>query len=300
MTDSLPIAPPLLALLDASQQFYSVFDEHDVLRYANATFRAVFELQEDATPTWAELIRTSYLKNIGVQIETANIDAWLASALARRGKTPYRTIESNLRDGRWLIWAETTLPNGWMMCTATDITNLAVDTRSLRYARDQANKLSLTDELTSLGNRRYVLEKLETLLHAPETDRLCVVMFDLDSFKNINDTYGHAVGDAVIQDFAGLLRASSRRNDVCGRVGGEEFLLVLVGVGLEEAQMLVARLFESVRASRPVAHLAQLRYTCSAGIAVFSPGDQLDPLLHRADAALYRAKDLGREKCHWA
>ncbi len=154
------------------------------------------------------------------------------------------------------------------------------------------------DPLTGLGNRRHLLTRCAELLPAARRQQrpLALALLDLDRFKAVNDTHGHAVGDAVLVALAQLLRESMRTDDVLVRHGGEEFVLVLPGLAAEAAVEVCERLRERVAAfpwqrdcgtSVPV--------TASLGLAT-APAYELELLLERADQALYRAKAEGRNR----
>ena len=284
----------LMALIDASLQGYGLFDAGDILCYANPAFRAALGLDPQAHPSWVELMRQGYARSHGTQIATRDFDTWLTSARSRRGKLPYRMIETDLVDGRRVLTTETTLPGGWMLCVVTDVSDLATDWRSLRQQRDSALKDAMSDSLTGLSNRRYLTMKTEALLDGGGA--VTLVILDLDFFKRINDGHGHDVGDLILKHFAGQLQAHARRDDLAGRLGGEEFLLVLPRADAAGARCVLERLLDSVRNSVPLAGDPAMRYTCSAGVAHSRAGENLAQLLQRADAALYRAKAAGRDR----
>ncbi len=125
---------------------------------------------------------------------------------------------------------------------------------------------------------------------------VCVAVLDLDKFKAVNDTFGHAAGDMVIRDFSRLLQATVRRRDACGRLGGEEFLLVLSSLTFEQARDVIGRLLDRTRASRPLADSPDWGYTCSAGLTLALAGESVDEVVKRADEAMYRAKTSGRDR----
>lgn len=161
---------------------------------------------------------------------------------------------------------------------------------------DQSTK----DPLTSLANRGATLAELSTRFDLSRRhDRpLCVVMVDMDNFKRINDTLGHSAGDFVLQGFGERVRANLRTSDHAGRIGGEEFLVILSETDLEGAQMFAERLRSSLFEA-PILFSTgpPLTVSCSLGVAQRSSND-LDhgALLARADAALYQAKKLGRNR----
>ncbi len=124
----------------------------------------------------------------------------------------------------------------------------------------------------------------------------CVAVLDIDNFKYINDRFGHGVGDAILKDFAATLQRLIRKTDVLGRVGGEEFVLILPHTTPLDAEVIVSRMLEAVRHSRPLQDEQSFRYTFSAGIACGESGDDAADVYRRADLALYAAKMRGRDQ----
>lgn len=123
---------------------------------------------------------------------------------------------------------------------------------------------------------------------------MAVLMFDLDHFKRVNDTYGHAIGDEVLRTFALRCRADLRQSDIFARLGGEEFAAILVETN-EERAMEVAERIRSIAANKPIpTEEAKLIVTVSIGVASIQENDTVARILKRADAALYRAKESGR------
>ncbi len=177
-----------------------------------------------------------------------------------------------------------------------DITALKQNEKSLRQAHEAALVASRTDQLTGLPNRRYVLERSDGALAESEAtgSKLSVAVIDIDHFKAINDTHGHDAGDTVLRHFASLCRERVRDQDVLGRMGGEEFLLILPGTWAGEATGIVGRIREGDPAARLAEDGFDLSYTFSAGIAEAMAGDDRSSILRRADRALYAAKGQGR------
>ncbi len=286
----------LMDLMAASQQGYALLDGEDELRFANTAFRMALGIGPDEFPTWADLMRIGYRNSTGTAVETADFELWLRSAGTRRGKLPYRTIETSLNDGRWMLTTETTLPGGWMLCVVTDISELGVELRDLRQERDRALKFALSDELTGLGNRRYVMDILNHRLGPNKAEALAVIIMDIDHFKSVNDRFGHACGDLVLKDFAARLSAAVARGDLVGRIGGEEFLLMLAGSRVLGVEAVMQGVLSSLAQASPLADMPGFRYSCSAGIAFANPGESASDVLRRADTALYEAKNTGRNR----
>lgn len=160
--------------------------------------------------------------------------------------------------------------------------------------------MSVTDPLTQIQNRRVFMERLHESheLFQRRGIPAAVVMFDIDHFKFVNDTYGHSVGDAVIQGVAQTLSDSVRESDLPCRLGGEEFGLLLSGTGLVEAFELAERLRVAISQHwYPLADGGGFHITVTAGISTLSGNDQSpEQVLQRADAALYRGKAAGRDR----
>jgi diguanylate cyclase (GGDEF)-like protein/PAS domain S-box-containing protein len=156
------------------------------------------------------------------------------------------------------------------------------------------------DELTGLNNRRCFLLRLQSeLAHVRRYPQgsASVLMADLDYFKRINDTYGHAVGDIALKQFADLLRNAVRETDVLGRLGGEEFAVLLPETGAESAEFFAQRLCVMLRSVPVQVGEQSIPMTASIGVTMISPTDDgPDKVLKRADEALYQAKEFGRDR----
>jgi len=156
------------------------------------------------------------------------------------------------------------------------------------------------DPLTDLHNRGYFLEALdEAFAHARRLKRpLSLLLLDIDHFKQVNDTYGHAAGDAALQQFSELIRILVRREDVPTRYGGEEFVLMLRESGAPGCRLLGERIRARVEAERFEYEGTELRMTVSVGGATYADGnyDSAAQLLEAADVAAYAAKHAGRNR----
>jgi len=163
----------------------------------------------------------------------------------------------------------------------------------------EARQMAETDALTGFFNQRYFHETLrrESLRAQRYDRRLALVIVDLDDFKAVNDRHGHAVGDEVLVGIASLLRSRLRPRDSAGRIGGEEFLLLLPNTDADGARAVVDRLREAAAHCAPSAAQPALRVTFSAGVAAAAAGETVEALYARADQALYLAKAAGRDRC---
>jgi diguanylate cyclase (GGDEF)-like protein len=167
--------------------------------------------------------------------------------------------------------------------------------------RDQLRNQAIRDQLTGLYNRRFLEDALarETGRAARSGEAVAVASLDVDHFKRINDTHGHEAGDAVLRSLGRILRETTRKTDIVGRFGGEEFLLLLPGANLEVAQARAEEVLDAVRAMQvAIPGGATLdNVTASIGLAVMPLHvGKGDALVAAADAALYQAKGQGRNR----
>jgi diguanylate cyclase (GGDEF)-like protein len=165
--------------------------------------------------------------------------------------------------------------------------------RTMRLHKDAA----MTDELTGLLNRRGVLAAAQGLIaqRARKGEPISALMFDLDHFKSINDTFGHAIGDKALQLFAATASISMRTTDIVGRFGGEEFVALIPG-NISDARVVAERVRKAFQAAGATVAGCDLNATVSVGAASGEAGTDIIALLATADAALYRAKASGRNR----
>jgi two-component system cell cycle response regulator len=172
--------------------------------------------------------------------------------------------------------------------------------RQLLEANERLRHMSQTDALTGLDNRRNLEERIEEMFeHAKRLNEpFACVMCDLDRFKSVNDTHGHQAGDAVLKQFAKILRHEVREIDRAGRYGGEEFMLLLPGTVLDAAVTFAERVRKQVEANTFTFDGASIRRTASFGVSAW-PHPRIancDGLVRAADDALYVAKETGRNR----
>jgi diguanylate cyclase (GGDEF)-like protein/PAS domain S-box-containing protein len=183
-----------------------------------------------------------------------------------------------------------------------DVTERKVLETQLRISLEEMETLAMQDSLTGLLNRRAINEHAEAEWHRAVREKrpVCIVLIDLDNLKDVNDTHGHPMGDQVIVELARVIKMSRRQYDWAGRWGGDEFMLVLPGANLVEAQEVAERLRNSFATSEMVLSLEEeVRSYVSLGIACY-PGRgeemSLEQLIALADQALYRAKQAGKNR----
>jgi len=166
----------------------------------------------------------------------------------------------------------------------------------LTQARDTAERLARTDTLTSLNNRRAFKELCnQRILYCQRHQHeVSLLLLDLDFFKNINDQFGHDAGDSALQQLAKILSDTVRSSDICGRIGGEEFAILLSKTGIAEASLVAEKLRLSIE--RTLIKTPEGEFSITASIGITCGNDSLGSLLKAADKAMYKAKQAGRNR----
>ncbi|WP_085654817.1 sensor domain-containing diguanylate cyclase, partial [Pseudomonas sp. B1(2017)] len=267
-------------------QFKMEFDGRFSVIYASDGIREIYELEPDVLLLNAEAIFT--------RIHPQDVSRVRKSIRASADNlSPWREEYRVQLPGRGLRWVrgEATpeeLPGGGVLWHG-----YISDISDLKRVEEELRALSVTDSLTGIHNRRYFQERLTTEMARVERGggELSVIMLDIDHFKRINDQYGHAVGDRVLQAVCERIGHRLRRTDVFCRLGGEEFMVLCPDIDGDHAHMLAEELWHSLR-SAPIDVVGVV--TASFGIASWRPGEGADALLLRADSGVYAAKQGGR------
>jgi len=215
----------------------------------------------------------------------AGADGYAPSTIGAKG------LRTRLRAAQRLVQLQT----AW----ERDRAQLRQIAAELAVANRRLATAALTDPLTGLPNRRSAMDQLEQAWSAASRSGfpLAVMVIDIDHFKHINDTHGHAAGDKVLREAAATLRASARREDSVCRIGGEEFLVICPNTDLKAAMQSAERLRTTLGAKRIAIGQAESSITTSIGVAVREPGTvDMDALVSAADQALYAAKEAGRNQ----
>lgn len=185
------------------------------------------------------------------------------------------------------------------------LTNQTATTISRANIYAEILKHATLDALTGFNNRRQLEERIKQEVSSAKRQKrnLCAIMTDVDFFKSANDTYGHAVGDLVLKTIARVIKMQLRDYDIAGRYGGEEFSIILPYTKLSEAQMVAERLRKAVEKTKiDISKVnsdvteKNIGVTISLGVAEYSPDDDENTLLQKADKALYKAKENGRNR----
>ncbi|HYK73682.1 MAG TPA: GGDEF domain-containing protein [Pseudoneobacillus sp.] len=157
--------------------------------------------------------------------------------------------------------------------------------------KEAIQQLANTDYLTKLPNRRYVERSLHQHIHNEQP--FSIILFDIDLFKHINDTYGHDVGDKVLKEFAFLMKDNMRDKDIVGRWGGEEFIIIAPDLPVKQAASFSDRIRKLIEETQ---FTLEVKVTASFGVAEYKDKERVQDILKRADVALYLSKERGRNK----
>jgi diguanylate cyclase (GGDEF)-like protein len=229
-----------------------------------------------------------------------SIDEFVPRVRARRRSGPARyDFSLDLVDGTWWWVNDHRLANGWTLVVATEISHIKEEEFRLRQAHSAAVKETQIDALTGTRSRRYGLAQAQLDLDRHRAGRhpFTIAILDIDHFKDINDTYGHIVGDEVLKHFAQTLADLLSPLDSVTRLGGEEFLVTMSFTSEEIGVARIQRLMRPIRPLEKTSLHPELRYAFSAGVTSMRvPDETLGSLLGRADSALYEAKRGGRGK----
>lgn len=272
---------------------FVLYDKDDRLVICNKRYREIYADSADYIvpgATFEEIIRKG-VENGQYPDAVGNEEAWIAERLEMHRNPGDHPIEQHLPGDRWLRVQERRTSEGGMVGFRVDITALKRQERELA-------RLAWTDSLTGAMNRYRFIELAEKEIN--RTNRhgkdLSLLLLDADHFKQINDRNGHAAGDAVLKELVERCRKVLRSHDMIGRIGGEEFAILLPEVGVSGAAKTAEKVRSAI-ADLPFACEGQLlRVTISIGVATYAHDDDLAGLMRRADTALYRAKGAGRDR----
>ncbi len=289
--------------------------EQRLRRLIEGMHEILFELDHDGdlsflNPAWTRLTGFSIEESLGRPLTTfmANPDS---AALLAPGTLPQlheRRRELALRTASgaplWMhLDADTQRDrNGkfsGVIGTLRDVSESLELNRLLDRYQEDLHQLSVTDPLTGLNNRRHFDMQLETILadQLPHGQSVCLVLIDVDGFKFINDTYGHPAGDEALRTIANLLRERVRTHDYIARLAGDEFGLVLRGIGLYDATQIANDLHDTINTTRIALPVGRVQLQCSIGVAAAPVhGNSAQELVSAADVALYHAKRRGRNR----
>jgi len=290
-----------LVLLDAiamSGTGLVVLNTDNTILFYNTTFAEMFKSTEksmagkhfDEVLNWV----CNHLK--GPNIEFNSLKEWLHDVHKMQRSNQHRQFDLELTDGRQLSISAQNHVNGNFIILCSDNTKQKNTELALRDAQIELQRLAFTDDLTGLANRRYFMQQLEREINRSRRNHhpLCLAMLDIDFFKSINDNFGNAIGEKILMHFSQFLQTHFRASDIVGRLGGEEFAILLPDTTSDDAFQVMDRAIHSLTNE----NLSDIQYSFSAGLASFPDDLTIDSswLLTQANKALQIAKTSGRSK----
>ncbi len=280
----------------------AIYDQHDrlVLFNRSASEMAPYRYGGELIGQTFESMMRRALENGAIPEALGREEDWLRERLAGRGQLNRPLLRSR-PDGRWMHLYEISTPSGCLVMARLDVTELVQKSMALERSNQQLERLSATDGLTGLANRRQFDQHLYTEWQRSMRSRqpISLLLIDIDHFKRYNDRYGHLAGDACLRQVAGILYDCAQRSgELVARYGGEEFALLLPGADAEAAMAVAQRCMdEIVRADMPHEDSPVAEHlTVSIGVATVVAVQDLvaESLVRCADEALYRVKSSGR------
>jgi diguanylate cyclase (GGDEF)-like protein len=234
------------------------------------------------------------------QLRWVAIGAWACYALGALALLMLGVIDGARETALNTLGYTVAVTGAWLVAReVADLRDtLSGRTRALETALAKVRDLAMRDDLTGLFNRRYLLEVLQRQKALADRDalRFAVCYVDLDHFKRVNDRFGHLQGDDVLKAFAEVARRVVREEDFVARIGGEEFVLVLINATVADAERVADRLRRQTQLMLIHPDAPDFAVTASVGIAAYRKREPIEQLLARADAAMYAAKGQGRNR----
>ncbi len=216
-----------------------------------------------------------------------------------KGETWKGEFLNKKKDGT-LYWEKTSIaPIKNEKNVITNFVAIREDITRQKELAEQLEKLSYTDSLTGIYNRRKAMGEIRDYISAGIDQieyKLCVLMVDIDDFKQINDRFGHASGDEVLKDFSSILKTHIRSEDIVARIGGEEFLIILKNSSQKSCSSIAQRVRTAAEKSLVKVDGKFINYTVSIGICISSYENDIEEMMKDADNALYHAKQTGKNK----
>lgn len=273
---------------------FVLFDAEQRLVRCNQAFAELYQRQPEELVGMRrpDILRDGYRRGVGMDIGDLSLEQWLTDIERSQQRQPNRQFELRGYDGRWFVIAERLTESGELVSVRTDITRQKRQEAELR-------RLASTDSLTgALNHGQFIHQATKALSQARHYGHaLTLVMLDADHFKQVNDHHGHAAGDTVLREIVQIMQQILRDSDRVGRLGGEEFAVLLPETDSTTAQHLAERLRACIAAQCFTGLAGDFNVTASIGIASLAAQDShLDDLLKRADQALYQAKAQGRNR----
>lgn len=269
-------------------------DAHDIVVFVNASWAYLLGLETEAA-SLKGMHDSEFRMFVGPQVSD-----WLRSHQSGQSTESRRSHEVTTQAGRHLEIDHVEIRQNQQYLGSVWLVR---DITERKGHELELAQLALTDALTALPNRRSFIQSLNQIYDEAKSSKKTagiIMMLDIDHFKKVNDTYGHAIGDIVLQHIAKTMKAALRTRDVPGRLGGEEFAVLLPYTNLPEGLTIAERIRLSIEQTTINTSGHTIRITISIGISLMCPCSPPETALQQADVALYQAKSSGRNRvCLW-
>jgi diguanylate cyclase (GGDEF)-like protein/PAS domain S-box-containing protein len=291
----------IVQALQASGDGFGVYDQDDVMIFCNKPVSKLlgYKGNEALGRTFEENLRQSYAIGAGVKADDNDLEGMIKRAKESMKKKGFSSFESDAANGEWNQVTRFKTKDGYTFMYSTDITKLKSTENSLRDALRFVKKLAETDSLTGISNRRHFIEsaKVEFERSKRYGHPLSILALDIDHFKSVNDTYGHLAGDKVLEAICQSCLAVLRNSDIFGRLGGEEFSILLPEADEKGAIETARKILKSVDELNVRYEGQVITFTTSIGISKMEDNCQdLEMFMKQSDKALYQAKHNGRNR----
>lgn len=281
---------------------FSVMDPDFTFSYCNDPMAELLgdSIDNIVGQTQYNVMLNAYQNKKGVNVETKDIHSWLVDLEDSQKQHSKRNFITDTIDGRYFRMYRVTIFDGYHLLFALDITELTQTKKQLEDTIKVCEYLATTDELTGIKNRRAIMENIDDEFNRCKRygELFSILILDIDHFKNVNDTYGHLVGDKVIKHIAQVSHQSLRETDYIGRLGGEEFIALLPKADQASAVIIAERIRTKIEASSvEQTNDKGVKVTVSIGVSECLPTDNdVTEVIKRADDRLYLAKNNGRNQ----
>lgn len=292
----------LIEHITQTENGIAALDAEDRFIFFNKAFTSMFGLQDSLTlgDSFDDMLTWMFTHNIGPSCKASTLEQWIEYVHFQYRAKPFRSFEVDLVNGHWLLMTEQVNENGEVVLVSNDITRAKKAELELKAAREILERQAMTDELTGISNRRHFMLLLQSEYHRARRYDRCtsLAILDIDHFKKINDSYGHPAGDEVLRHCSNLLQMQLRKQDVVGRLGGEEFALLLPETTEAEAVVMVERIMKELTQANLDNIAPGFSYTFSTGVVDLTSMDvsSIETWISMADKALYHAKASGRNR----
>jgi len=289
-------------MLERSKNALCILDQDSRYLFCNRAMASLIGLDKDKIlgRKQAHVLKEAHNNQTGVKIGSGDFNHWLLSLESKQRALDENEFITDTVDKRFFKMHRVRMSSGENVISGTDITDLKNTQFQLEQALSELDIIAHTCELTGVPNRRYLMTRVKEELHRAQRyqSSFSIVLADIDFFKSINDNYGHDVGDQALRHIANIIASSVRSSDVLGRIGGEEFAILMPNTNLKYARQLTERLRLRVE-QKPLtlSNEQSIKLTASFGISEYLSTDKDElSVFARADTRLYKAKHAGRNQ----